>query len=63
MAELGSQEKEQEEILIEEGLGSEFEPALAIYDVAAAKFKNGPTVRMKIAKIEQGYQKSTRSPI
>jgi len=59
LAELGSQEKEQEDILIEEGLGTEFEPALAIYDVAATKFKNEPTVRAKVAKIEQGYQRST----
>ena len=59
LAELGSQEKEQEEILVAEGLGTEFEPALAIYDVAASKYKNDPTVRMQIGKIEQGYQRST----
>ena len=59
LSDLGSQEKEQEEILIEEGLGTEFEPALAIYDLAATKFKSDPTVRMKIAKIDQGYQRST----
>ena len=51
LADLGSQEKEQEEILIEEGLGTEFEPALAIYDTAAARFKSDSTVRMKISKI------------
>ena len=51
LADLGSQEKEQEEILVEEGLGTEFEPALAIYDAAAAKFKSDGAVRMKISKI------------
>ena len=58
MSDLGNQEKEQEELLEEEGLGTEFEPALAIYDMATLKYKNDPTVRMQITKIEQGYQQS-----
>ena len=59
MSDLGNQEKEQEEILEEEGLGNELEPALAVYDMSAMKFKADPVVRAQITKIEQGYQQST----
>lgn len=63
MSDLSSQEKEQEEILLEEGLGTEFEPAFAVYDMANLKFKNDPASRMQITKIEQGYQQSTSSSL
>jgi hypothetical protein len=51
LADLSSQEKEQEEILLEEGLGSEFEPAFAVFDMASLKFKNDPTLRAQLQKI------------
>ena len=58
LADLSNQEKEQEELLLEEGLGSEFEPAFAVFDMASLKFKNDPTARAQLQKIEAGYQQS-----
>lgn len=59
LSELGNHEKEQEDILTEEGLGTEFEPPFAVYEMAGVKFRNDPLVRTQIAKIEEGYQRST----
>lgn len=44
-------ENELEEILVQEGLGSEFEPPYAVYESATLKYRNDPTVRTQIAKI------------
>lgn len=58
LSDLGNHEKEQEEILIEEGLDSEFDPAFAVFEMAGAKLRNDPTLRMQLAKMEEGYQRS-----
>lgn len=58
LADLNNHDKEQEEILIEEGLGSEYDPPFAVFEMAGLKFRNDPTMRMQIAKIEEGYQRS-----
>lgn len=58
LSELGNHEKEQEEILIEEGLGSEFDPPFAVFEMAGLKMRNDPTLRGQIAKIEEAYQRS-----
>jgi hypothetical protein len=56
--ELGSPEAANEEMLREEGLGTEFEPANAVYDAASLQFRNHPDFQRKIQSIETGYQKS-----
>ena len=55
---MSNHEKEQEEILVEEGLGSEFDPPFAVYEMAGVKMRNDPLVRNKVAKIEEAYQRS-----
>lgn len=40
-------------------LRSEFEPAFAVFDMASLKFKNDPTIRAQVQKLETGYQQST----
>lgn len=59
LKEIGNPEAEQEEILKEEGLGTEIEPPFAVYEAASIRFRNDPEFRAQINKIEQGYQKST----
>jgi hypothetical protein len=62
LSDLSNHEKEQDEILAEEGLGTEFEPPFAVFDMASLKFKNDATFRSQLTKIEEGYQRSTASP-
>lgn len=55
---LGNPDATNEEMLRAEGLGSEFEPATAVYDAASMQFRNHPDFRVKIQQIEKGYQNS-----
>lgn len=55
---LGNPDETNEEMLRAEGLGSEYEPATAVYDAASLQFRTHPDFRMKIQQIEKGYQNS-----
>lgn len=58
LKELGSPDAANEEMLQEEGLGSEFEPANAVYDAASLQFRTQPDFQRRVQSIESGYQKS-----
>jgi hypothetical protein len=59
LKELGSPDAGNEEMLREEGLGTEFEPATAVFDAASLQFRGYPDFQRRVQAIEQGYQKST----
>ena len=61
LKELGSPDAANEDMLREEGLGSEFEPANAVYDAAGLQFRSHPDFQRKVQGIESGYQKSKDS--
>lgn len=46
-------------MLREEGLGTEYEPATAVFDAASMQFRGQPDFQRRVQTIEQGYQKST----
>ena len=53
---MGNPEKEQQEILEEEELDTEYVPALAIFEKAVQQFRNDQMFMGKIARIEKAYQ-------
>lgn len=51
LSEFSNHDHELEEILVEAGLGNEFEPPYAVYESANLKYRNDPSIRTKITKI------------
>ena len=59
LKDMGNPEAEQEEILIEEGLGSEYDPAFAVFQKAVEKYAASAEFQTGIAKIERAYQQGS----
>lgn len=59
LKDLGSPDAGNEDMLREEGLGSDYEPATAVFDAASLQFRTQPDFQRRVQAIEQGYQKST----
>ena len=45
--------------MVDEGLGENDQPAIAVFTKAVEKYKNNPGFRQKLMKIEEHYAKST----
>lgn len=56
---MGNPEVEQQEILNEEGLDSEYVPALAVFEKAAQQFRNDAAFLGQVNYIEKAYQTGT----
>ncbi len=45
--------------MVDEGLGENDQPAIAVFTKAVEKYKNNPGFKQKLMKIEEHYAKST----
>jgi hypothetical protein len=58
LKDLGNPEEDTELFLREEGFGSEYEPAVVVFEQAITKYKGDMPFVAQINRLEQGYAKS-----